>query len=388
MRVVWSYGFRPFFLAGALLSLWLVAFWAIVYYRESLPAGYFDPINWHAHEMIYGFVISIVSGFLLTAGANWTQTRPVSGTKLMVLFFLWLAGRVAFGLSILDLAVPHWTYFLVDMLFIPGLVTALAPAFIGAKQIRNIQFLFVLSFLAIGNLLTHLAALEVIDYAFATKGIYLGVNLILLIIVIIGGRVVPAFSNNTIAGIGIKKYDLLEKAVVGSLWTFILLDFTQLWPAVTGWVALVAAVLNFVRLATWKSWKTSENSLIWVLHLGYLWIPSGFVLIFLSDIAGILPRSVAIHAFTAGAMGTFIIGMISRVSLGHTGRPLHTPKGFVFSYLLVTLSGVVRVASGFFEDFYRQGILIAGLLWAGSFLMFVIYYARILLAPRPDGRPG
>lgn len=388
MRTVWSYGFRPFFFAGSLLSVLLIIFWAMVYYRESLPGGYFDPINWHAHEMIYGFVSAIVAGFLLTASASWTQTSPVSGTKLMLLFLTWLVGRLAFALSLFELPVPGWAWFVMDVLFIPGLVLALAPALIGAKVLRNIQFLFVLSLLALGNVLTHLAALEVIDFTYASRGIYLGVNLIILIIVVIGGRVVPAFSSNACEGIHVRKFDLVEKSVMVSVWAFVLLDFCGLVGPVTGWIALVAAILNFIRLIGWDSFKTRKNSLIWILHLGYFWIAIGFLLIFLSDIFQVLPRSVAIHAFTAGAMGTFIIGMISRVSLGHTGRPLKTPNGFVWSFLFMTLSGVVRIASGFFEDHYRLGILTAGVLWATSFLMFVVYYAKVLLTPRPDGRPG
>lgn len=386
MHIFWSIGFRPFFFTGSLVSVSLILFWAVVFFNEALPTGYFDPIYWHAHEMIFGFVTSIVSGFLLTASANWTRTQPLSGNRLKYLFFLWLAGRIAFALSLFDLPVSNWVYFILDISFIPALIFFLSKPLIQARQIRNIQFLFVLFLLMTGNLLTHLASLEVIDYEYAGRGIYLGVNLILLIVVIIGGRIVPFFSMNAVPGMQVKKYDSVEYAVLISLWLFILLDFIKPQSSLTGGVALFAGIVNLVRIIGWQSWKTLKNPLLWILHLGYLWIVAGFFLISLSDLIGTLPRSVAIHAFTAGAMGTFIIGMISRVSLGHTGRPLILPRGFVLSYLLVLLSAFLRVIFGFIPDHYNTGILLSGICWAGSFLLFLIYYAPILLLPRPDGR--
>lgn len=386
MHIFWSIGFRPFFFSGALASVFLVLFWAIVFFNETLPVGYFDPINWHAHEMIYGFVISIVSGFLLTASANWTRTQPLSGNKLKLLFSLWIAGRAALILSLFDLPVSYWIYFLIDMLFLPALIYFLSGPLIMARQIRNIQFLFVLFLLMIGNLLIHLASLNVINYEFAGRGIYLAVNLIILIVVIIGGRIVPFFSMNAVPGMQVKKYDYVEYAVAISLWLFILLDFFKPQTSLTGSLALMAGVINLIRISGWQSWKTFRNPLLWILHLGYLWIIGGFFLVAMSDLTGVLPRSVAVHAFTAGAIGTFIIGMISRVSLGHTGRPLILPGGFIFSYYLITVSAFLRVIFGFFPDYYNPGILLSGICWAGSFLLYLIYYSHILFLARPDGR--
>ena len=387
MHNLWAIGFRPFFLTGSLVSMGLILYWALVYFTGNLPGGYLDVITWHAHEMIYGFVISIVAGFLLTASANWTQTKPASGRKLLILFILWMAGRLAMLISLFEWPIPPVLFFIIDFLFIPMLAYTLAPPLLAARQLRNIQFIPVLSLLALGNLVIHLSALEVIDADYGSRGIYLGVNLILLIMVIIGGRIIPFFSHNALPGLKPKRIEWLEKAVIGSLWVYIFFDFTN-YSTLTGWAALVAGILNFSRLTGWKSWKTIGNPLVWILHLGYFWIAAGFILIFLSEITDLLPRSVAIHAFTAGAMGTFIIGMMSRVSLGHTGRPLKLAKGMVVSYILITASGVVRVALGFFPDIYAHGILCAGLLWAISFLLFIFYYWKILTGPRADGRPG
>jgi len=387
MTNLWAIGFRPFFLSGSVVSLFLVLYWAIVYFTGHLPEGFFTAINWHAHEMIFGFAASIVAGFLLTASANWTQTKPIGGNKLTLLFSLWLGGRIAMTLSLFNLPIPPVVYSVIDMLFIPFLVLALAPPLLKAKQMRNIQFIPVLSVLSIGNLLTHLAALEVIDFDYATRGIYLGVNIIIIIMIIVGGRIVPAFTGNALFGANVKIRPWLEKAVMISVWAYVILDFTR-FSMLTAWVALAAGVFNLMRLSGWDSLETRKTPLLWVLHLGYLWIGVGFLLIFLSDVLGLLPRSVAIHAFTAGAMGTFILGMMSRVSLGHSGRPLKLAKGFVVAYILVTLSAITRVTLGFFPEIYTDGILFAGILWVSSFLWFIFYYAKILVTPRADGRAG
>ena len=384
---VWAIGFRPFFLSGALLSIGLILYWSLAYFKGVLPEGFFDPTYWHAHEMIYGFAISIVAGFLLTSTASWTNTLPISGGKLKVLFSLWIFGRISMTLSLFKLPIPSYVYSLIDLLFIPMLVLSLAPPLIKSKKIKNLQFVPILSVLFIGNILTHLSALEIIDYKYASKGIYLGVNLILVIMVIISGRVIPFFTTNAIPGIQTKTWEWVENAVMVGVWSYILLDFLEL-PILKGWVAALCGVLSLVRISGWSSFKTLSHPLVWILHLGYLWIAIGFILVFISEIMGALPLSVAIHSFTAGAMGTFIIGMMSRVSLGHTGRPLKLEKGFVASYIFLTLSGVVRVVSGFFPNGYSHGILTAGVLWALSFLIFIVYYANSLLTPRPDGKKG
>ncbi|MCM2348831.1 MAG: NnrS family protein [Bacteriovoracaceae bacterium] len=385
---VWGLAFRPFFLMGSLIGAVLVLFWALSFFKGDLPTGIFDPIIWHGHEMIYGFTMAIVAGFILTAGANWTSTKGISGKNLIILFSVWLSGRLMFALSLFKPSIPSFLYLLVDMLFIPALIWALAGPLIKSRQWRNIQFLLVFALLATGNLLIHLASLEVIAFTYANKGIYLGVNLILLILVIIGGRVVPFFTANAIAGLEIKKYDWLEKAVLISICSYVFLDFVEYETGHAGQVALIAAAFSFVRMLGWKSWKTIKYPILWVLHLGYLWIVAGLILIFLSDILSLLPRSVAIHAFTAGAMSTFIIGMMSRVSLGHTGRPLRLAKGFVTSYVLITVSGIVRVASGFMPEYYGEGILLSGIFWALGFFIFILFYFSILTSPRADGRPG
>lgn len=386
MNNVWAIGFRPFFLTGSIVSLFLVLYWAIVFFMGALPDGFFSPVNWHAHEMVYGFAVSIVAGFLLTASANWTMTKALNGKKLAILFFLWFLGRLGMTLSLFNLPIPHFVYSTIDMLFIPALVAALAPPLIKAKQLRNMQFIPVLLLLAVGNLLTHLSALELMGSEYATRGIYLGVNIILIIMIIIGGRIVPAFTANALL-LKISPRPWLEKAVLISVWIFVFMDFTGQTLA-TAWIALIAGVLNWLRLSGWGTLRTLKNPLLWILHLGYFWIGAGFILIFISEILGFLPRSVAIHAFTAGAMGTFIIGMMSRVSLGHSGRPLKLKKGFVVSYYLITFAATIRVALGFFPEVYAHGILCAGILWALSFLWFLIYYATILISPRADGKPG
>lgn len=385
---VWGLAFRPFFLGGSLVGAMLVGYWAWAFFTGDLPTGYFDPINWHAHEMVFGFTIAIIAGFLLTASANWTGTKGVSGSKLMLLFMVWLMGRVAMSLSMTELAIPNIVYALIDLSFIPLFIAVLAPALFKARQLKNIQFVFVLGLMELGNLLMHLASLEWIDYSFASRGLYLGVNIILLILVVIGGRVVPFFTMNALKNVEIHRYDFLDKAVVFSVCAYILVHFLDLEPKLVAWASLLAFILNFAKLLIWKPWKTWQRPLLWILHIGYMWIVIGFLLIYLTHYSEVLPLSVSIHAFTAGAMGTFIMGMMSRVSLGHTGRILSLPKGFVVAYGLITLSGFLRVIFGFIPDYYNHGILASGIFWVLSFALFLAYYYKILTTPRPDGRAG
>jgi uncharacterized protein involved in response to NO len=295
---------------------------------------------------------------------------------------------VAFALSLWKIPIHPYIYSIIDMLFIPACIAFLAPPLLTAKKIKNIQFLFVLSLLSLGNLFMHLAALEIMDFDFASKGVYLGVNLILLILIIISGRIIPFFTMNSMPHIKIKKNEIIDYLTIFSVCAFIFLDLIEKESSYSAWTALCAFALNLARMLGWKSWKLKGSPLLWILHLGYLWIVIGFLLVFLSDKFALLPRSVAIHAFTAGAMGTFIIGMMSRVSLGHTGRPLKLSKGFVISYLFITLSGIIRVGSTFFPDFYSDGILLSGFCWVLSFVIFLAYYSSILISPRPDGKPG
>lgn len=387
MNNLWAIGFRPFFLLGSLTSMLLILFWAWAFYSGVTLVGYFDPIVWHAHEMIYGFSLAIVAGFLLTASANWTQSKPLSGTKLKRLFCLWFLGRVFMALSLFE-----WPYLrvltsVIDLLFIPFLIYSMAPPLLRARRMANIQFLLILGVLGLGNILIHLASLSVIDASYGNKGIYLGLNLILLILVIMGGRIVPAFTSNALR-IEAWKWPVIEYFSLGSVWAYIFLSFFSANEFVVGWISLFAGIFNLIRMGGWNSLKTLRYPLLWILHLGYLWIAIGFFLVFLSNVLEVLPQSVAIHAFTAGSMGTFIIGMMSRVSLGHSGRPIQLAKGFTLSYLFITFSGIIRVISGFYLEYYSLGILLAGVFWGLSFLIFLIYYFNILVSPRADGRPG
>lgn len=387
MKTFWAYGFRSFFLIGSFVSFLLIAYWSLSFYNERLPLGYLAPNIWHAHEMIYGFTMSIVAGFLLTASASWTQSKPVSGTKLMLVFCCWILGRVAMVMPLIYTSLSPWPFLIIDLLFIPALIYVLSPHIMAAKMWRNIQFLFVLGILWIGNLMIHLGSMGVIEDIYVGRGIYLGVNLILLIVIIVGGRIVPAFTRNAIAQANIETHVWLERLSYLSVVLFIISDFFD-WPKATGFFALVASGFHFALLLGWDSIKTLKNPLLLILHLGYFWVPVGFFIIFISAFFDVIPKSVAIHTFTAGAMGTFIIGMMSRVSLGHTGRPLKLPKGFTIAYVLITLSAIVRVASGLMPEFYKEGILIAGAFWVSSFIVFIYYYFTILTSPRADGKPG
>lgn len=385
---LWAIGFRPFFLFGTILCVYLMGYWSLAFYNGALPTSYFMPFYWHAHEMIFGFIMAIVAGFLLTASSNWTGTKPHSGKSLIFIVSLWALGRFAFFLTLFNIEFPKYLPMVIDLLFVPSLALYLAPRLIRAKRIRNLQFLVILTILFIANLQMHLSFLGDISSAYEKRGIYLALNLIVLLLVILGGRVTPVFSNNATPGLNIQRYNLIEYTSIMSVWLYLIVDYLGIETVTSPNIALVAFFFNGIRLATWKSFKVIKNPLLFILHAGYFFIVLAFLMIFLSDTFGLFPKSAAIHLLTAGAMGTYIIGMISRVSLGHSGRPIKLAKGFVVSYFLVGIGALLRFCSGFHASLYQVLILVSGIMFALGFFMFVLYYTKILLTKRADGRVG
>lgn len=377
-------GFRPFFLlsglyAGVVLPLWLAL------YVGVMPQFGLAPLLWHGHEMIFGFVVAAISGFLLTAVPNWTNSRPVTGAALAGLVLLWLAGRAA---VLASAYLPLWLVAVVDLAYLPLLGVALAAPLIAAGRWRNIAFLFLLLLLFVGNLLVYGEVLFHWDSGIA--GLHLAIMAVALIVAVVGGRIVPSFTANWLRLTGrpvmtmplpwLERAAVLSLAAVGA--AVVLIPHNIL----TGALALLAAVIHTIRLSRWHGLKTLTHPILWVLHLGYLALVLGLVLVAVSTVWPPLTLAVALHALTAGCFGLMILGMMSRVSLGHTGRELRVSGWIVTAYVFVAVGTVLRLIAPLFDRAQIPLLHSGGSLWALAFLIFVIVYTPILLAPRPDGR--
>lgn len=384
-RSVFALAFRPFFLFGSLYGFLAILYWAG--YQLSLNGlpPYFEGTLWHAHEMLFGFVVSILAGFLLTASRNWAKTRGVHGRALLALFLVWLAGRIAVLSSAL---LPSWIVAISDLAFLPFLSFLLWRTLSQGAAKTNFIFIFWLAVLFAANLLMHLEALGVTSQT-ARLGYLLGVDTMVVVMVLMGGRVIPMFTQNAVSGLTIIKRPWLEKVALLTAVAYLISDLVEENSLVTGAAAILAGIVSFLRLSGWKPLSTLARPILWVLHVGYAFLSLGLIARGLSLTLFPVKSSIPLHLLTAGAMGMLILGMISRVSLGHTGRPLIVSKSIVAAYWLIFLGALVRVLVPlFFPSVYIAGMAGAALIWATGLFVFWTTYWPILTQPRIDGLEG
>jgi uncharacterized protein involved in response to NO len=386
--VPFAYGFRPFFLLAGLYALVSVAAWLWAYSNGNWPLPSTPPQYWHAHEMIFGFVGAAIAGFLLTAVPSWTGSRGFAGAPLVVLVLLWLGGRVVFSLG---QVVPVWLIAVGELLFVPVLALAIAPMLLRSAN-RNWPMLVLLGAFWIADV-TFIAGLALNDPLLSRAGLVAALNVVLVLITIVGGRIVPAFTGNALRASGsqvaLRSTPLVERLVLLAMLAMLISDIVQ--PA--GWatmtIAAIAAVLQLWRLAGWRGWHTTRQPIVWVLHLAYLWLPLGLGLkaAWLAGSFGFAAHWQ--HALGAGAAGMMILAVMTRASLGHTGRPLTVHTSIAFAYGLLALAVVVRVfGPAFLPLDYASIVFLAGVLWITAFLPYLFVYLPILLRPRVDGKPG
>lgn len=386
---VWRQAFRPFFLGGALFSALSIGLWALVLAGKIQLIPYGNPVFWHAHEMMFGFVCAIIVGFLLTAVQNWTGIRATNGKPLIILFLIWLLARVG---MLTGLTGYEWVIALVDISFLPLAAFFMARILFQAGNRRNFIFLPILILLGFANVLTHLSVITE-NYAYYTWGINSALTTVVLIMTLITGRVVPMFTAN---GLGIRKVEnhpWVEYPVIVStlLIAIIYASNLALWitQSALALLFMVAFLSSSVRALRWQPWKTLSSPLLWSLQLAFWFIPVGHALFVLHLLGYSVTSSAALHSFTAGAMGSLILAMIARVSLGHTGRKLAVRLGMKIGLALILLAGALRVLGGVFQaDLGVHSYLLAALFWVAAFILFVIHYRSILMSPRPDGKIG
>ena len=380
--------FRPFFLCGALFSVLAIGWWIFYWLNPVSWNPYGGPIWWHGHEMIFGFAVAIVAGFLLTAVQTWTGVTGLRGVPLAVLLVFWLAGRLVLALGS---ALPAVLLVCVDSLFLFCAAFAMAYPVLTVKQSGNIMFVPILLVLALLNMLSHWAVLTE-QPQLATKALHVAVMLIILVVAIIGGRVVPMFTANGTATDKILPKKWLELCSLVSLLGIVVIAFVgyEKLPASALVVVLVfSALANGWRFLRWGFWHCWRVPLLWSLHMSYAFIPLGLLALALHHAGLLASGSAALHCFTVGAMGGMILAMISRVSLGHTGRPLAAPPLMSAAFVLILLAAVVRVVLPVsLPAAMNWAIGLAGVAWVIAYVLFLFCYAPLLLAPRVDGRPG
>ncbi|MBF0144850.1 MAG: NnrS family protein [Magnetococcales bacterium] len=384
--VLFAYGFRPFFILALGWGAWSMALWLMILYGPLESPGSLPSSWWHGHEMIFGFVGAAAAGFLLTAVTNWTQSKPLTGIPLMALAGIWLLGRVLMWFA------PEgalWIVACVDLSFLFALIVAVTLPVIRTRKYHQGVFPALLGLLWVANLLFHLEWMGITQETSIT-GMRLGINGILWLIVVFGGRMLPSFTQNALSSLGtgarVRTWPVIEHAATWSMAVVCIVDifFQDLWA--TGIVFVVTAIIHAIRLVGWQPHKTLRQPIIWVLHLGYAWLAAGFVFRAVAVLTDWIMPATALHALTVGGFGVTILGIVTRVSLAHTGRPLNPDRTMAAMFLLMTVTALLRLDLAPID--YGWAVSFAGIAWVFCFLIFFLKFLPMLSQPRIDGRPG
>lgn len=381
----WQTGFRPFFLLAALCAGVEMPLWAGLDPSILLYPEYYGPARGHAHEMLWGYAVAVIAGFLLTAARNWTNRPTASGVKLMVLAALWLAGRIA----------PWMTGFLpdgviaaCDLAFLPALVFVLARPIGLSHNRRNYGVPVFLCILWLANLGMHLDALGIAETA--NLSWQLGIMAILLLVSLIGGRVIPFFSERAIPGYRGQRSRAVEIESIVAIGLYALASLLPIAESIRGVLAFAVAALTASCWMLWHDLRIWRQPLLWILFIGYGWLPAGFAMLGAAHLGWWDDSFLSgTHALTVGCIATLTLGMMARVSLGHTGRELKLPLPALLAFVLVTLAAFVRIVMPWSEiRDYLTWIQVAGILWTIAFWLFLVSYWGVLVHPRVDGQPG
>ena len=377
---LWRLGFRPFYLLASIFAAVSILLW-IGEYASVLPNVYLrDPV-WHAHEMLFGYTIAVIVGFLFTAGRNWTGQPTPTGALLAGYALLWVAGRLV-ALTPYPVAAA-----VVNAAFPIAAAAGLAVPLARSRNRRNYFFVALLVLLGLVTLAVHLARVDIVTLP-QRASLQVGLDAVLFIIAVMGGRVIPMFTNNGIPGLRATRNASVEKLALGGLLLLLASDVLAAPARVIAALAIAVAIVHAVRWWLWQPWRTTSAPLVWVLHAAYAWVVVYLVLRALAE-WGVIAPPLATHALTIGVIGGMTIGMMTRTARGHSGRPLVADRFEVACYLLVQLAAIVRVFGGIaLPDLYRATVVISGLCWSAAFALYAARYWPILTRPRLDGKPG
>jgi uncharacterized protein involved in response to NO len=381
-----SYGFRPFFMLAAGYAAVAMALWIAILVGWRGPPLAMAPVEWHAHEMFFGFAGAGVAGFLLTAVPNWTGKPPVKGWPLALLAVVWLAGR---GVMIFGGPLGPAPVALIDLMFLSAILGVTGAGVVSAGNRRNLPILGMLALLVIANGLTHAAAFG-LDTDWADVGRRLAMHLFVLLIALVGGRIVPAFTGGWLAQSGRAEKPLpfgnVDKATLAVAAAAALADTAMPGTLPAGGLLVVAGGLHVVRLGRWQGHLTLGAPIVWVLHLGYLWLAVGTLLLGLSALSDMVPRIAGVHALTAGAIGTMFVAVMSRASLGHSGRALVAGPATLTVYGLVTVAALSRTLAPWSDAAFAELLSVSAAAWIAGYGLFFAAYLPVWVGPRADGR--
>ena len=376
---IFSYGFRPFFFFGSIYAAVAVMVWLPVFHGHFELVTAFAPRDWHVHEMLFGYAAAVVTGFLLTAIPNWTGRLPLQGKPLFILFGTWVAGRVA----ILASAEIGWVAAMaIDAAFLILVAAAAAREIIAGRKWNNLKVVVIVSLLALTNIAFHLEAHFSGLAEYSSRG---GIAFVIALIMVIGGRIVPSFTRNWLARrspgpmpVPFNRFDAVVVTIsVAALVIWIAAPMGKL----IALAMIVAGGLQVVRLARWAGYRTAPDRLVLILHVAYAFVPVGFLLSGLGALDVILP-SAGIHAWTGGAIGTMTLAVMSRASLGHTGRVLAASVPTQFIYGAIVVAAVARICAAILPDQMMTFLPIAGFAWVIAFTGFALVYAKVLCTPQ------
>ncbi|RLA27400.1 MAG: hypothetical protein DRR11_18325 [Gammaproteobacteria bacterium] len=384
-----SYAFRPFFLLGSLCTILVMVLWIMALAGAGPIATHVNPMLWHAHEMLFGFAMAIVAGFVMTAVAMWTGRTRLHGAPLGLLVAAWIIGRVAMALGG---SLPVGLIASLDLLFPVLLSFFFAREVIAAGNRRNLIIVGIIVAIAMLDVLYHVgAAGSQAGTGLDRTALLLMIHVVLLLITAIAGRIVPNFTAGWLRGQGRLQEDNAPRStpaveaatLVLTIITGCAATFAPASP-VTGIVALAAAAMHAFRLSRWNGLATRSEPLLFMLHIAYLWLPIGYVLIAWSAFQSVYPASVALHALTMGGIGSIILAMTTRVGLGHTGRILQAARLTVVAYVVLTLAVIIRLLGPLIGAQYMRTVELAAGGWIAAFVIFIWVYWPILTQPRAD----
>lgn len=371
-----SYGFRPFFFLGPLFAgIAVLVWWPMFDGRLNLPTG-FTGRDWHVHEMLFGFTPAVIAGFLLTAIPNWTGRLPLQGLPLATLVATWAAGRLA----VLFSAHIGWLAALaIDGAFLLAMAAATGREIVSGRNWRNLPIVGLLTLLGVANIAFHV---EAHTNGIAVYTARLGIAVVVMMIMVVGGRIIPSFTRNWLMRrppgrlpAPVDRFDelaLMLSALALAGWV------ADPEHAATGVALLAAGLVDLVRLARWAGERTLSDRLVLILHIGFAFVPVGFLLLALAAFGAVIP-SAGIHAWTAGAIGIMTLAVMSRASLGHTGRPLAATPALQAVYATAVIGAVARICSALHAGWSEVLIPVAAIAWAGAVLGFAALYAPLLL---------
>lgn len=361
-----------------------VPIWVITLYGYDLSMMWLPAQVWHAHEMVFGFIIAAVAGFLLTAIPSWTGRRGFAGAPLFGLVLIWLAGRVVMTVTT-DL--EPLVVAIIDLLFVPALIFTILPALVRTGNRRNLFFIVLLVALFATNLHFHLSELV------STTPLQIAINLVLILVTVMGGRVIPVFTSAGLrqlgSNVGVRRNQLLDRMLIVATIAVTVVDIFASGTIIAGMLAAITAMLFALQLVRWRGLRIRRQPILWILHIGYAWLPVALLLKAIWLFGVPIPGSSWIHALTTGAYSTMILGIMSRASLGHTGRVLIAPTTMIVGYYLLIGAGLSRVFGPILNiDNWRLWVSTAAILWCLAFLLFLFVFAPILCRRRLDGRAG